>query len=35
MELLQGFAERYAARAKDDVYYAFADAIELRQIDEE
>ncbi|HET6277535.1 MAG TPA: hypothetical protein VFG08_02010 [Candidatus Polarisedimenticolia bacterium] len=32
---LQGFAERYAARAKDDVYYAFADSIELRSIDEQ
>jgi tetratricopeptide (TPR) repeat protein len=31
---LQGFAERYAARAKDDVYYAFADTIELRSIDQ-
>jgi tetratricopeptide (TPR) repeat protein len=31
---LQGFAERYAARAKDDVYYAFADTIELRALDE-
>ena len=31
---LQGFVERYAARAKDDVYYAFADTIELRSIDQ-
>ena len=31
---LQGFTERYAARAKDNVYYAFADAIELRLIDQ-
>lgn len=31
---LQGFAGRYAARAKDDVYYSFADSTELRAIDE-
>jgi hypothetical protein len=31
---LRGFAERYEARAKDSLYYAFADAIELRSIDQ-
>ena len=31
---LRGFAERYEARAKDNLYYAFADAIELRSIDQ-
>jgi tetratricopeptide (TPR) repeat protein len=31
---IQGFAERYSNRAKDNLYYNFADALELRAFDQ-